>query len=233
MANKFYQPGAARAAKVEDLFATIAPRYDLINDLQSLGLHRLWKRKLVRLAEVKARDRALDICCGTGDISAALAAAGAQVAGLDFSPAMLDVAKKRHDGITFQQGDAMNLPQADNSFDIVTIGYGLRNLSNWERGVEEIWRVAKPGARILILDFGKPDNAVWRKIYFAYLKYLVPVFGKVFCKDSATHAYIYESLLHYPAQHGVAGKLKALGAVDLKIYNFSGGAMTINFARKP
>ncbi len=232
MANKFYQPGQERAARVEDLFATIAPRYDLINDLQSLGLHRHWKRKLIRLAEVKTGDRALDVCCGTGDISIALAAAGAEVAGLDFSAAMLAVAKKRSP-IQFLQGDAMNLPFPDNSFDIVAIGYGLRNLSSWERGLEEMWRVAKPGARLLVLDFGKPDNSVWRQIYFAYLKWLVPLFGKIFCKDSATHAYIFASLQHYPAQRGVAEKMKTLGAADVHIHNLCGGAMSINFCRKP
>ena len=92
MSNKFYQPGEQRAAKVEDLFATIAPRYDLINDLQSFGLHRRWKRILLNMAGIKPGDRALDLCCGTGDIAFALQAAGAEVVGLDFSPAMLEVA---------------------------------------------------------------------------------------------------------------------------------------------
>lgn len=238
MANKFYQPGEQRAAKVEDLFATIAPRYDFINDLQSFGLHRLWKRRLIRMAAVKPGNQALDLCCGTGDIAFALANQGADVAGLDFSNPMLEVARKRaaaHPDIrrpVFQQGDAQALPFADNSFDVVSVGYGLRNLSSWERGLEEMWRVARPGGRLLVLDFGKPDNGLWRRIYFAYLKWLVPVFGRLFCGDSATHAYILESLLNYPAQYGVQSKMQSLGCRDVKIINLLGGAMSINYGVK-
>ena len=205
MANKFYKPGTERSAKVNDLFAAIAPRYDLINDLQSFGLHRYWKREVVRLAGVQTGDCALDVCCGTGDISLLLSEAGVTVSGLDFSEPMLDVARlkvahsPKSPPPTFIQGDAQQLPFPDQSFDIVTVGYGLRNLSQWERGLEEMWRVAKPGARLLVLDFGKPDNAIWRGLYFSYLRLFVPLFGKLFCGDSDTHAYILESLKNYPA----------------------------------
>src|SRR5207247_664965 len=99
----------------------------------------------------------------------------------------------------FLHGDAQRIPFADATFDIVTVGYGLRNLASWETGLREMLRVAKPGGRLLVLDFGKPDNAVWRAIYFGYLRCFVPVFGKMFCGNSATHAYILESLQHYPA----------------------------------
>ena len=239
MANKFYQPGELRAAKVEDLFAAIAPRYDLINDLQSFGMHRVWKRRLIGMAAVKAGEPALDLCCGTGDIAFALAARGAAVSGLDFSEAMLEVARKRASirGGTgapfFQQGDAQALPFSDNSFDIVTVGYGLRNLSKWERGLEEMWRVARPGGRLLVLDFGKPEGDLLRRFYFAYLKWLVPIFGRLFCGDSATHAYILESLLNYPAQRGVESKMRSLGCCDVRVINLLGGAMSINYGVKP
>ncbi len=239
MANKFYQPGELRAAKVEDLFAVIAPRYDLINDLQSFGLHRVWKRRLIRMAAVKAGEPALDLCCGTGDIAFALAERGGAVSGLDFSEAMLEVARKRaaiQSGTGapfFQQGDAQALPFSDASFDIVTVGYGLRNLSNWERGLEEMWRVARPGGRLLVLDFGKPESDLLRRFYFAYLKWLVPIFGRLFCGDSATHAYILESLLNYPAQRGVESKMRSLGCCDVRVINLLGGAMSINYGVKP
>ncbi len=238
MANKFYQPGEQRRAKVNDLFATIAPRYDLINDLQSFWLHRLWKRKLIRLAAINPGERALDLCCGTGDISFLLAQAGAEVTGLDFSEAMLSVAQRRSADarlpreVQFIRGDAQNVAFPDNRFEVVTVGYGLRNLPSWERGVEEMWRVAKPGGRLLALDFGKPDNLVWRKLYFAYLKLFVPVFGKLFCGDFDTHGYILESLRNYPAQRGVEKKLKDMGAVDVRTINLLGGIMSINYARK-
>ncbi len=241
MSNKFYQPGEQRAARVGDLFGAIAPRYDLINDLQSLWLHRRWKKLLVKMAGVKPGEKALDLCCGTGDIAFALRDAGAEVVGLDFSAAMLAVAEKRLKNtpaassasrLQFLAGDALRAPFADGTFDIVTIGYGLRNLESWERGLEEMARVTRPGGRLLALEFGKPDGWLWRGIYFSWLHWMVPLFGKVFCRDSATHAYIYESLRAYPAQRGVAEKLKALGCRDIEARNLLGGAMSIHFARR-
>lgn len=238
MGNEFYNPGAQRAAQVNRLFATIAPRYDLINDLQSLGLHRRWKRRLARLAQVRPGDQALDLCCGTGDISFALAQQNATVTGLDFSKEMLAVAEQRNpkaevQNPVFLQGDAQKLPFANESFDVVTVGYGLRNLASWEAGLAEMARVAKPGARLLVLDFGKPDNGLWRALYFSYLRLCVPVFGLLFCGKASAYAYILESLKHYPAQRGVAAKMHTLGLVNVRVENILGGAMSINYGEKP
>ena len=246
--NTFYQPGDQRGAKVNDLFAKIAPRYDLINDLQSFGLHRYWKRRLLQQAHVKAGERALDVCCGTGDISFGLANAGADTTGVDFSEAMLKVAEFKVQGSKFKvaaatprsafcvprfmQGDAQKLPFADASFEVVTIGYGLRNLPSWERGLEEMWRVAKLAGRLLVLDFGKPEGALWRSVYFNYLRWVVPIFGKVFCGDSATHAYILESLKNYPAQRGVGEKMQKLNCKNIRVVDFLGGAMSLNYGEK-
>jgi demethylmenaquinone methyltransferase/2-methoxy-6-polyprenyl-1,4-benzoquinol methylase len=241
MPNKYYDAGAERAEKVGDLFASIAPRYDLINDLQSFGLHRLWKRRLVKLSAARPGTRALDLCCGTGDVAFALAKCGAEVIGLDFSEPMLQVARTRAEsapptaaqGPTFLQGDAEQIPFPDESFDIVTVSYGLRNLAIWERGLEEMWRVAKSGGRLLVLDCGKPDHPAWRALYFGYLRMVVPVFGRLFCGDGQAYAYILESLKHYPAQHGVAAKMRDLGCRDVKIIPLLGGVMTINLGVKP
>ena len=131
------------------------------------------------------------------------------------------------------RGDAQQIPFPDESFDVVTVGYGLRNLADWELGLKEMCRVAKPGARILSLEFGKPENAVWRKIYFAYLRCFVPVLGKIFCNNSSAYAYILESLKHFPAQNGVAAKMKRLKLEDVRIVNFLGGVMSINYGEKP
>ncbi len=238
MGNEFYNPGTQRAAQVNRLFATIAPRYDLINDLQSLGLHRRWKQRLTKLAAVQPGDRALDLCCGTGDISFALAHRGAAVTGLDFSPEMLAVAERRHpksktQNPKFLQGDAQQLPFAAASFDIVTVGYGLRNLASWEIGLAEMARVAKPGGRLLVLDFGKPDRAWWRTLYFGYLRVCVPIFGLIFCGKPSAYAYILESLKHYPAQRGVAAKMRELGLIKVRVDTILGGAMSINYGEKP
>ena len=234
MANSYYEAGEARAGRVQDLFGDIASRYDLINDLQSLGLHRLWKRKLVRLAGIAPGTRALDVCCGTGDIAFALRDSGASVTGLDFSVPMLRVARARVSSPAplFLHGDAQHLPFPDNTFDAVTVGYGLRNLASWQRGLEEMRRVAKPGGRVLVLDFGKPTNALWRALYFSYLRAGVPVFGKLFCKNAPAYAYIHESLQHYPAQQGVAEHMRQLGCREARVINLLGGAMSINAGTK-
>jgi len=249
VSNVFYAPGEQRAAKVNDLFASIARRYDLLNDLQSFGMHRLWKRRVVQLANVKPGDRALDLCCGTGDIALALARQGAETIGLDFSEKMLEVAKQRSEKLEvrspnntshfalrtphFIQGDAQQIPFPENSFDIVTVGYGLRNLASWERGLEEMLRVAKPGGRIIVLEFGKPANLLWRKIYFTHLKCSVPLIGLLFCGNPRAYAYILESLKHYPAQLAVAEKMRGLKLASVCVINLLGGAMAVNYAEKP
>ncbi|MGD0087010.1 MAG: class I SAM-dependent methyltransferase [Verrucomicrobiota bacterium] len=252
MSNVFYAPGEQRAAKVGDLFAAIARRYDLLNDLQSFGLHRRWKRRVVELAAVRSGQRALDVCCGTGDIALALAQRGADVTGLDFSPAMLEMARARSRKSeagdqksevgtpssvlrppVFLQGDAQQLPFPDHSFDAVTIGYGLRNLSSCETGLREMRRVARPGGRLVVLDFGKPPNPLWRAIYFAHLKISVPLMGWLFAGNADAYAYILESLKHYPAQQGVAEKMRELNLSNVRVINLLGGAMAINYGEKP
>lgn len=238
--RSFYSRGERRAERVGDLFAAVAARYDFLNDLQSLGLHRLWKQRLVRLAKVGIGQRALDLCCGTGDVTFALGRAGAEVVGVDFSPAMLAEARARMAGqarrarraptgsVTFVEGDAQRLPFPPHAFDAVTISYGLRNLADARRGLAEMWRVAKPGGRVLVLDFGKPAHRQWRRIYYAYLRWLVPVFGRLFCGNAAAYSYILESLENYPAQEGVTRMFRELGAAEVRVLNLLGGAMSIH-----
>jgi len=256
MPNTYYQPGEQRAVKVKELFARIAPRYDLINDLQSFGLHRFWKKRVISLAGSSKGDCALDVCCGTGDLTFAFAGQGVQAVGLDFSAAMLRVAQRRarlrierrrtppFDGAKarfpasqanpcFIRGDAQRIPFRDNSFDVVTVGYGLRNLADWQAGLADMFRVLAGRGRLLVLDFGKPDNALWRWLYFTYLSLFVPVLGKVFCGSADAYAYILESLKQYPAQHGVAAAMRDLGFARVQIMGFMGGVMTINYGEKP
>ena len=243
MSNVFYAPGEPRAAKVSDLFAAIARRYDLLNDLQSFGLHRRWKCRVAALSAAAPGARALDLCCGTGDIAFALARRGAETTGLDFSEKMLEMAQARSRKFrtpnselrtpNFIEGDAQQIPFPDNSFDIVTVGYGLRNLASWESGLDEMFRVARPGARLIVLDFGRPPNALWRKIYFTHLKISVPLIGWLFCGNAQAYAYILESLKHYPAQLAVAEKMRDLQLVNIRVINLLGGAMAINYGEKP
>jgi demethylmenaquinone methyltransferase/2-methoxy-6-polyprenyl-1,4-benzoquinol methylase len=252
VANEFYHPGDQRADRVRELFTRVARKYDLVNDLQSFGMHRYWKRRLIRLAGVQPGDRALDICCGTGDLALLLAERGARVFGADFTENMLSVATERVQAWkppqtttatpasstlrvapVFVRGDALALPFADATFDLITMAYGLRNLADVKAGLREIRRVAKPGARILILEFGKPDNQAWRAIYFAYLKIFVPVLGLMVCGSASAYAYILESLKNYPAQHAIAAHMRELNLTKVKIVSFWAGVMTINYAEKP
>lgn len=246
MTYEYYKPGEQRAARVGQLFASIARRYDLINDVQSFGIHRLWKKRVIRLARVQPGERALDLCCGTGDLTLALAQKTAEVTGLDFSEPMLEVAREKFarlhskdrtgstsGNIHFTQGDAQRIPFPDGSFDVLTIGYGLRNLADLDAGLRDMLRVSKPGGRFVALEFGKPPNALWRAIYFSYLKFMLPVFGKIFCGDSAAYAYILESLSHYPAQDAVAEKLAQIGWRNVRVINLLGGVMSIHYAEKP
>ncbi len=236
MNNPFYVPGAQRAAKVGELFGTIARRYDFLNDLQSLGLHRHWKRRLVRLARIGPGQHALDVCCGTGDVAFALARTGARVTGLDFSPEMLAVARHRARGSTgaveFVQGDALALPFADAVFDAVTVSYGLRNLADFRAGLAEMARVLRRGGRLVVLDFGKPSNRLWRALYFAYLRRVVPLFGWLFAGRAEAYAYILESLHHFPDPQGVAALLRSVGLGPVQVMNLLGGAMALLVAEK-
>jgi demethylmenaquinone methyltransferase/2-methoxy-6-polyprenyl-1,4-benzoquinol methylase len=236
MANKFFEPGPRRAAKVQDLFQVVAPRYDLINDLQSFGLHRYWKRRLFRLAAPQPGSEVLDVCCGTGDVALAFARRGTQVTGVDFSRSMLDIARQRAHAaqlsINWLQADALHLPALEASFDVVTISYGLRNLADTGLGLKEMERVVKPGGKLLVLDFGKPRLGLIRVAYFSYLRMAVPLLGKVVCGEPAAYSYILESLRHYPAQKGVASLMRQLGFEQVRIHNFLGGMMSVNYGEK-
>jgi demethylmenaquinone methyltransferase/2-methoxy-6-polyprenyl-1,4-benzoquinol methylase len=248
MHSKFYQPGERRAEKVQALFATIARRYDLLNDIMSAGLHRRWKRRLVKMAEINrgrnaAPTKILDLCCGSGDLALLFAGEGAGVAGVDFTMEMLQVASARavqhpntptlQHSISWVRADALRLPFPDNSFDVVSVGYGLRNLADIERGLREILRVLRPGGQLLSLDFGKPEWRPWRAIYFGFLRSVLPLLGKIYCGDPDTHGYILASLQDYPAQRGVTGLMGSCGYRDCGFVEFVGGAMAINFGSKP
>lgn len=241
MVNKYYESGAERASRVNALFQKIARHYDLVNDLQSLGMHRLWKREMVRQCKAAQGVTALDVCCGTGDITIRLSQAGAEVTGLDFSEAMLQIArqrklrnsKKQTGGLgEFIQGDALNLPFENASFDVVTIAYGLRNLSDFEGGLKELWRVLRSGGRLAVLDLGKPEKRFWRTLFEFQLKWLIPWFGRLFYGDADTYAYLAESLKRYPAQSGLDKALNELGAQSVRQTDFIGGIMSLHVAVK-
>jgi demethylmenaquinone methyltransferase / 2-methoxy-6-polyprenyl-1,4-benzoquinol methylase len=239
MRNKFFSHDEQRAPRVRQLFTKLAQRYDLANDIQSFGMHRVWKRSAVRIAlhGLPPGSRVLDICCGTGDMTFEARRRGAGiVVGVDFTKAMLDVALQRRAaaGVSahFVQGDALRLPFADGSFDVVTIGYGLRNLADFEGGVREMLRVLRPGGRLVVLDFGKPANAFVRACYFGYLQAMMPLMGWLFHRDADTYVYIIESLREFPAQQGIEATMRRAGMTAVRVYNPVLGTMGINYGER-
>ena len=224
------------------MFSRLAGRYDLLNDVMSFGLHRLWKRDAVgiALAGRTGPARVLDLCCGTGDLAflaASDAAAGSRVVGLDFTLPMLAVARRRRiasGGTTaFAQGDAMRLPFPAGSFDAVTMGYGLRNVVDPLGCLVEVRRILAPGGRVVVLDFGKPGHPVARALYGAFLQGAMPVVGWLFHGDPDTYRYIPESLARYPAQRGVRDLMERAGLADARYEDRFLGTMGLNVGEVP
>ncbi|MDP6082055.1 MAG: bifunctional demethylmenaquinone methyltransferase/2-methoxy-6-polyprenyl-1,4-benzoquinol methylase UbiE [Verrucomicrobiota bacterium] len=225
------------AKQVDQMFGAIARRYDLVNDIQSLGLHRLWKRRVVALSNFREGEIGLDLCCGTGDLAIGLAKRGGSLVAMDMNRPMLQqaasrLAKRGEDRVSLAQADALKLPVSDNSMDLVTIGYGLRNLAELEDGIREITRALKPGGRLLILDFGKPANRIIRSVYYLYLAGMLPVFGWLCCGNASAYAYILKSLKKYTAQKGVAAVLHDMGYNSVQVIEIMTGAMSIHIAIK-
>jgi demethylmenaquinone methyltransferase / 2-methoxy-6-polyprenyl-1,4-benzoquinol methylase len=233
--NKYLSYDEERAPKVRAMFSRLAPRYDLVNDVMSFGMHRRWKRDAVRLAlEGLSRPaRVLDLCCGTGDMCFLAAEMGAaRVVGGDFTLPMLGVARRRAASgpgrLDFVGADALRLPFADGSFDAITVGYGLRNVADPLTALAEMRRVLAPGGRAVVLDFGKPDNPVASALYFAYLKTMMPAVGWIFHGDPETYLYIPASLERYPAQRGVEEMMREVGFGNVRYENRLLGTMGLN-----
>ncbi|HVE66508.1 MAG TPA: bifunctional demethylmenaquinone methyltransferase/2-methoxy-6-polyprenyl-1,4-benzoquinol methylase UbiE [Thermoanaerobaculia bacterium] len=233
--NKYLSYDEERAPKVRAMFSRLAERYDLVNDVMSFGMHRKWKRDAVRLAlrELPRPVRVLDLCCGTGDMCFLAAEMGAsRVVGADFTLPMLGVARRRATAAAsrpaFVGADALRLPFADGSFDAITVGYGLRNVADPRAALAEMRRVLAPGGRAVVLDFGKPDNALASALYFAYLKTMMPAVGWIFHGDPETYLYIPASLERYPAQRGVEEMMREAGFGRARYENRLLGTMGLN-----
>lgn len=225
----------SKAPYVRRLFHTIAGRYDLITGLLSFGRDRHWKAALVGLAGVVPGTRALDLAAGTGDVAFALAARGARVAALDITHRMLQIASAKRPPsqmVTFVTGDMMSLPFQDGAFDLVTTGYGIRNVPAIEPAIDEIRRVLRPGGLLLSLDFDRPANPVVRAVYLAYLTVVGSALGWALHRDPDTYRYIAESIRRYPGAAGVAAMLTRAGFGDSRIVPLLGGLMAINTARR-
>jgi ubiquinone/menaquinone biosynthesis methyltransferase len=224
---------------VRRLFATIADRYDFITRLLSYGQDRRWKRRLVRLARITPADRVLDLACGTGDILFEAARYGpGRAVGLDVTHRMVVLAADRSRAdrdappVTWIAGDMMELPFPAAGFDVVTTGYGLRNVPDLPQALREIHRVLAPGGRLLSLDFNRPSNAVVRGVYHAYLTAVGSALGLALHGDPDTYRYIPESIRNYPGAATVARMLELEGFRDARVVPVLFGLMAIHVARK-
>jgi demethylmenaquinone methyltransferase/2-methoxy-6-polyprenyl-1,4-benzoquinol methylase len=223
---------------VRSLFATIADRYDFITVALSYGQDRRWKRRLVAMAAPHAGTRALDLATGTGDIAFAVASAGATVTGLDITTRMIELANAKRNAsrsVTaasprFLVGDMLALPFPSASFDLVTTGYGLRNVPDLTRAVDEIHRVLKPGGQLLSLDFNRPANSIVRTAYLAYLDVVGGALGWALHRDKDTYQYIPASIRQYPGAAAVAGLLNDRGFSRARYIPVLGGLMAIHHA---
>jgi demethylmenaquinone methyltransferase/2-methoxy-6-polyprenyl-1,4-benzoquinol methylase len=213
---------------VRALFATIADRYDFITVALSCGQDQRWKRRLIALAAPPPGVRALDLATGTGDIAIALASKGARVVGLDITLRMIELAKRKSDGARFLVGDMLALPFPSGSFDIVTTGYGLRNVPNLSTAIDEIGRVLAPGGQVLSLDFNRPANRIVRSMYLAYLTIVGATLGWILHRDPDTYRYIPASIRQYPGAEAVARLFEARGFTRVRSYPVLGGLMTIH-----
>ena len=221
---------------VRSLFATIADRYDLITVLLSGGLDKRWKRRLVSKIPAPVDAAVLDLACGTGDIAFQLAAAGSRVVGLDITPRMVRLASLKpqayRNRVVFVTGDMMALPVPDASFDVVTTGYGLRNVPDLSGALREVHRVLRPGGQLLSLDFDRPANRAIRAVYLGYLTAVGSALGAVLHGDPDTYRYIPESIQRYPGAEGVCALARDAGFSRCTHEPVLGGFLALHLARK-
>jgi len=227
---------AGKRPHVRRLFSTIADRYDLITVLLSYGQDRRWKRRLVGMAGPLQCRRVLDLACGTGDIALLASEAGADVIALDVTPRMIALARvkarRRGARARFLVGDMTALPLPDACVDVVTTGYGLRNVPDLDAALREIHRVLKPGGRLLSLDFNRPSSAPVRAAYHAYLTVVGSALGWVLHRDPDTYRYIPESIRLYPGASTVVDRLRQTGFGVARWHPVLGGLLAIHAAER-
>jgi demethylmenaquinone methyltransferase/2-methoxy-6-polyprenyl-1,4-benzoquinol methylase len=223
---------------VRALFGTIADKYDFITVALSYGQDRRWKRRVVALAAPRAGQRVLDLATGTGELAFAAAARGARVVGLDITQRMIELARakaarpSKRPGLQFLVGDMLALPFPVASFDIVTTGYGLRNVPDLAMAIDEIGRVLAPGGQALSLDFDRPANALIRAVYLLYLTLVGAALGWTLHGDPDTYRYIPASIRQYPGAEAVARMFEARGFSRVRHYRVLGGLMAIHHATR-
>ncbi|MDR0200122.1 MAG: demethylmenaquinone methyltransferase [Streptococcaceae bacterium] len=233
----------ASEEKVHEIFETIASDYDKMNTIISVGQHARWRKEvLCELQKNLAKEgkmlenlETLDLCCGTGDWTFDLASQGATVTGLDFSEKMLSVARSRvaeNETIQFQQGDAMALPFSDGMFDVVTIAYGLRNVPDYRKTLEEIKRVLRPQGMVVSFDTSHPTNPLYRPVFEFYFKHVMPFLARLFSRHYTEYVYLHDSAASFPDAKSLQKDFEEVGFEDVYYHYYSGGAVAAHFAKR-
>ena len=214
------------------MFDGVARRYDLTNDVLSLGQDRRWRRRVLRMAAPQPGEVVLDLAAGTGTSSAPFAEAGAFVVPCDFSLGMLAVGREAKPDLPFVAGDGMRLPFADDTFDVVTISFGLRNIQQTEVGLAEMRRVTKPGGRIVVCEFSRPVFKPFARVYMNYLMRTLPWIAKRVSSSPDSYVYLAESIRAWPAQEELAKQMTTAGWTSVEWQNLSGGIVALHRAVK-
>ena len=231
-----------KAEKVAEVFHSVAGKYDLMNDLMSAGIHRLWKRMTIEMSGVRRGHSVLDIAGGTGDLTAKfsrLVGPEGTVVLADINDSMLKVGRDRLmdrgivDNITFSQADAQHLPFPDNTFDVITIAFGLRNVTDKDMALRSMLRVLKPGGRLLVLEFSKPENPLLSKVYDTYSFSILPKLGKLFASDADSYQYLAESIRMHPDQSTLQDMMDSAGFANTDFHNMTGGVVALHRGVKP
>ncbi len=217
---------------VAAMFDDVSERYDVMNALLSGGMNFVWMKALTAALKPKPSDYILDLAAGTGASSVAIARSGARVVACDLSAGMIEVGRARHPEVDFVQADAMNLPFDDNSFDAVTIAYGLRNFPDPSRGLREMARVVRPGGRLIIAEFSQPPSALVHGAYSAYLHHVMPVLARLASSDDPAYDYLAESILDWPGAPELASMIAEAGWGQVQYRYLTGGIVALHRAVK-
>jgi len=227
----------AKAGLVADVFHSVAARYDLMNDLMSGGIHRLWKRFTIELSGVRKGNSVLDIAGGTGDLAArfaALVGSEGRVVLADINESMLQVGRDKlldrgiQGNIEFVQADAHSLPFPDDSFDCVTIAFGLRNVTDMPLALRSMLRVLKPGGRLLVLEFSRPQSELLGKAYDSYSFHILPLMGRLVAGDGDSYQYLAESIRKHPDQETLRDMMEDAGFCECEYHNMTGGIVALH-----
>ena len=235
-------PAALSQDRVQQIFGAIAEKYRKFNAASSFGLYKRWLAEVVDAAKIAPDANLLDLAGGTGDVSytAARRTPPAHIQLTDFVPEMLSIARLRFEQgegcgvpVDFDVVDAQNVPYADESFDVVTMAYGIRNIPDREQALSEAFRVLKPGGTFACLEFSTPPNPVWRAMYHVYLKVMIPFWGALFTKDASGFVYLADSIKAFPDQKAFAEMLGDAGFSNVKWKNLVGGIVAVHTGEKP